>query len=118
MVVYERWRKNVSGIRGSSSPEEMMVGLVPGEYFSLLRVQPAMGRLFTPQEVQPGRQFVAAISRSLWRCALQLRSAAFSARRYALTVRPTRLLPSCRISFPLDGTHRWPDPHLDSVFAS
>lgn len=67
MVVYERWRKNVSGIRGSSSPEEMMVGLVPGEYFSLLRVQPAMGRLFTPQEVEPGRQFVAAISRSLWR---------------------------------------------------
>ena len=77
-----------------------MVGLVPGEYFSLLRVQPAMGRLFTPQEVEPGRQFVAAISRSLWRSALQLGSAASLARPYALTVRPTRLLPSCRISFP------------------
>ncbi len=67
MVVYERWRKNVSGVRGSSRPEEMIVGLVPGEYFSLLGIQPVMGRLFTDQEVQPGKQFVAAISQSLWR---------------------------------------------------
>ena len=67
MVVYERWRKNVSGVRGSSRPEEMIVGLVPGEYFSLLGIQPVVGRLFSEQEVQPGKQFVAAISQSLWR---------------------------------------------------
>ena len=40
MVVDERWRKNVSGVRGSSRPEEMIVGLVPGEYFSLLGISP------------------------------------------------------------------------------
>ena len=67
MVVYERWRKNVSGIRGSSRPEEMMVGLVPGAYFSVLGIRPSMGRLFTEEEAEPGKQFVAAISQSLWR---------------------------------------------------
>lgn len=66
MVIYDRWRKNVSGIRGSTQSEEMIVGLVPGEYFSILRIQPVMGRLFTEREGQPGAQLIAAISRSLW----------------------------------------------------
>jgi hypothetical protein len=88
MVVYDRWRKNVSGIRGSSRPEEMMVGLVPGEYFSILRIQPLMGRLFTEQEALPGKHFVAAISLSLWRSRSNpIR--AFWVRRYALTANRT-----------------------------
>ena len=58
-----------------AAPEEMIVGLVPGEYFSLLGIQPVVGRLFTEQEVEPGKQFVAAISQSLWRSRFELRSA-------------------------------------------
>jgi predicted permease len=66
MVVYDRWRKNVS-VRGSDRPEEMVVGLVPGDYFRILGIQPLMGRLFTEEEAQPGKQYVAAIGQSLWR---------------------------------------------------
>jgi putative ABC transport system permease protein len=66
MVVYDRWRKNVS-FSGSSRPEQMIVGLVPGEYFSLLGLRPLRGRLFTDEEAEPGKHFVAAISQSLWR---------------------------------------------------
>src|SRR5579864_1234584 len=33
LVIYDRWRKNVSGILGSNEAEEMVVGLVPGSYF-------------------------------------------------------------------------------------
>src|SRR5215472_7124415 len=42
MVVYDHWRKNVSGIGGSSDPEETVVGLVSGKYFQLLRIQPVL----------------------------------------------------------------------------
>jgi len=67
LALYDHWRKNVSAILGSSEPEEMVVGLVPGEYFQLLRIQPVLGRFFTKQETEPGRQFVAIISGSFWR---------------------------------------------------
>jgi putative ABC transport system permease protein len=67
LVVYDHWRKNVSGILGSTQPEQMVVGLVPGSYFELLRARPLMGRLFTEEENQVGKNYVAAISSSLWR---------------------------------------------------
>jgi len=67
MVVYDHWRKNVSGILGSQAPEEMVVGLVPGEYFRVLRIRPILGRLFTDAEAVYGRHYVAAISTSFWR---------------------------------------------------
>jgi putative ABC transport system permease protein len=67
LVVYDHWRKNVSGILGSTQPEQMVVGLVPGSYFELLRARPLMGRLFTEDENQYGKNYVAAISSSLWR---------------------------------------------------
>src|SRR6516165_2999612 len=67
MVSYDRWRKNVSGIAGSDTPEETIVGLVPGRYFELLGVQPILGRLFSEQEGIYGNHYVAAISDRLWR---------------------------------------------------
>jgi predicted permease len=67
LVAYDHWRKNVSGILGSNAPEEMVVGLVPGRYFELLRMQPIMGRLFTDAETLIGKNYVAAISANLWR---------------------------------------------------
>jgi predicted permease len=67
LVVYDRWRKNVSGILGSSEAEEMVVGLVPGSYFETLRIRPLVGRLFTEQENQYGKHYVAAIGNSFWK---------------------------------------------------
>ena len=66
MVSYDHWRKNVSLGQGSSQPEELVVGLVPGAYFDVLRIRPILGRVFTPEENQYGKHFVAAISEGLW----------------------------------------------------
>jgi len=67
MVVYDHWRKNVSGFGGSGDPEETVVGLVSGTYFELLRIQPVLGRLFTSEESVYGKHYVAAIGANLWR---------------------------------------------------
>jgi hypothetical protein len=40
----------------------MVVGLVPGSYFDVLRIRPLMGRLFTEEETQYGKHYVAAVS--------------------------------------------------------
>src|SRR5579864_9539117 len=66
MVVYDTWRKNVS-LGAENEPEQMAVGLVPGEYFEMLKVSPLMGRLFTPSENREGENYIAAISAELWR---------------------------------------------------
>jgi predicted permease len=66
MAVYDSWRKNVSFGGSGSSPEEMHVGLVPAAYFEVLDVKPVAGRLFTQDENQEGKNYVAAISARLW----------------------------------------------------
>ena len=66
MAVYDVWRKNVSFRSGSSQPEQMRVGLVPGEYFEILGVKPLMGRVFKDEENQWGNNFVAIISYNFW----------------------------------------------------
>jgi predicted permease len=67
MVVYDTWRKNVSFGSSAGEPEQMRVGLVPAAYFEVLDIQPVVGRLFTENENQVGKNFVAAISARLWR---------------------------------------------------
>jgi predicted permease len=67
MVVYDTWRKNVSFGSSAGEPEQMRVGLVPAAYFEVLDIQPVMGRLFTQDENQVGKNFVAAISARLWK---------------------------------------------------
>ena len=66
MAVYDVWRKNVSTSGGSIEPEQMRVGLVPGEYFEVLGTKPLMGRLFKDEENRWGNNFVAIISYSFW----------------------------------------------------
>jgi predicted permease len=66
MAVYDVWRKNVSFTSGSTEPEQMRVGLVPGEYFEVLGIKPLMGRLFEDEENRWGKNFVAIISYSFW----------------------------------------------------
>jgi len=67
LIVYDHWRKNVSGILGSNQAEETVVGLVPGSYFELLRVRPILGRVFSAAENVYGRHYVAIISGQFWR---------------------------------------------------
>src|SRR5690242_3463407 len=66
MVVYDAWRKNVSTSSGSMEPEQMRVGLVPGEYFEVLGIKPLMGRLFKDEENRWGNHFEAIISYNFW----------------------------------------------------
>jgi predicted permease len=67
MVLFDHWRKNLSGIAGSDAPEEAVVGLVPGSYFEVLGIRPILGRFFSESENQYGRHFVAIIRESFWR---------------------------------------------------
>ena len=66
MAVYDVWRKNVSAENGAIEPEQMRVGLVPGEYFEALDVKPLMGRVFREDENRWGNNFVAVISYNFW----------------------------------------------------
>lgn len=66
MAVYDVWRKNVSTSSGSIEPEQMRVGLVPGEYFEVLGIKPLMGRWIKAEENQWGNQFEAVISHDFW----------------------------------------------------
>ena len=67
IVAYDTWRKNVSFNSSGGEPEQMRVGLVPAGYFEVLRIQPIIGRLFSEDENQFGRHYVAAIDRRLWK---------------------------------------------------
>ena len=67
MVAYDTWAKNVSFGESAGQPEQMEVGLVPAAYFEILGIRPIIGRLFTEDENQEGKNHVAAISAQLWR---------------------------------------------------
>ena len=67
MVAYDTWAKNVSFGDSAGRPEQMEVGLVPAAYFEILDIRPIIGRLFSEDENQEGKNYVAAISAQLWR---------------------------------------------------
>ena len=67
IVVYDTWRKNVNFGDAGGEPEQMSVGLVPAGYFEVLGIRPIVGRLFTEEENQEGKNYIAAISALLWR---------------------------------------------------
>ena len=67
IVASDTWRKNISFNNSGGEPEQMRVGLVPADYFEVLRVRPILGRLFSEDENQFGRHYVAAIDQRLWK---------------------------------------------------
>jgi len=67
LVPYDEWPKTVRVAGTASLPENMLIGLVSTDYFTTLGVTPLIGRLFTPEEEEPGHNYVAVISRGLWR---------------------------------------------------
>ncbi len=67
LVPYDEWPKTVRVAGTASLPEDMLIGLVSTDYFTTLGVTPLIGRLFAPEEERPGHNYVAVISRGLWR---------------------------------------------------
>jgi len=67
MVAYDIWAKNVSFGESAGQPEQLSVGLVPAAYFEILDIRPIIGRLFSEDENQEGKNYVAAISAQMWK---------------------------------------------------
>jgi putative ABC transport system permease protein len=53
-------------LTGNAEPERVLGSFVSANYFDVLRVKPAMGRAFLPEEEQPGHNQEAILSHSLW----------------------------------------------------
>ncbi|HEX6693935.1 MAG TPA: ABC transporter permease [Longimicrobiales bacterium] len=54
-------------LTGIGEPERLVGSRVSAQYFSTYGAQPAMGRVFLPEEDQPGAAKVAVLSDELWR---------------------------------------------------
>jgi putative ABC transport system permease protein len=52
---------------GNGKPESIRAGVVSSEFFSVLGVQPIVGRVFSPEEDQPGKDHEAILSWKLWK---------------------------------------------------
>jgi putative ABC transport system permease protein len=52
---------------GSGKPESIRAGVVSSEFFSILGVQPILGRVFSQEDDQPGKDHEAILSWKLWK---------------------------------------------------
>jgi len=55
-----------ANLGGVDPPERVLAGAVSSEFFELLGIKPALGRLFLQQEQEPGAPRVAVLSHGLW----------------------------------------------------
>ncbi len=55
-----------ASLSGDGEPERVRSAVVSASYFSVLRVQPAQGRVFRPEEEVPGAEPVVVLSAGLW----------------------------------------------------
>src|ERR1039457_452460 len=80
IAVYRQWRKqlasfesigiaqaDVFNLTDSGQPEQIHGAIVSSTIFSVLGVQPRLGRAFTEREDQSGHDQVAILADSLWR---------------------------------------------------
>src|SRR5215470_708611 len=65
IAVYNRYQ--TFNLTGSEHPERIAGGRATANLFSVLRVQPALGRGFLPEEDRPGKGRVAVLTDALWR---------------------------------------------------
>ncbi len=59
-------KRKIFNLTNSGEPERLLGSAVDADLFSLLGVQPALGRTFTADEEKPGQGHVALISHNLW----------------------------------------------------
>lgn len=64
VAVYTERAANLSG---EGLPERIQIARVSGNFFSVMGVRPAFGRLFLREELQPGRGNVALLTDATWR---------------------------------------------------
>jgi putative ABC transport system permease protein len=64
MAAFDNWSANLTGM---GEPEQLTGLAVTEDMFTLLRVSPARGRAFAPEEFKPGSAGVIALSDGLWR---------------------------------------------------
>ena len=60
------YQRKFFNLTDGGEPERLVASSVDADLFSLLGVQPALGRTFTAEEEQPGHEDVAVISHHLW----------------------------------------------------
>jgi putative ABC transport system permease protein len=54
-------------VGGTDRPEAIQAGTVASDFYPLLRVQPLLGRTFTPDEDRPGEGHVVVLGYNFWR---------------------------------------------------
>ena len=60
------YRRQSYNLTGTGNPERLNGGQLSADLFAALRVRPALGRLFTNEEDQPGATPVVVLSDGLW----------------------------------------------------
>src|SRR5688500_1727165 len=65
MALYTTWQGSLAG--GTGSPDWVDVVTATRSLFDVLRIPPALGRTFSPEEDRPGGPRVAVLSHGLWR---------------------------------------------------
>ena len=63
LALYRWWSANITAI---DPPERIQGFLVTANFFDAMNMKPVMGRNFSPEENQPGKDAVAIITHSLW----------------------------------------------------
>src|SRR5215470_13879715 len=64
LALYRWWSPNLTGVE---PPERIQGFLVTANFFDALGVKPILGRNFSGEENEPGKDSVAIISHSLWK---------------------------------------------------
>lgn len=67
MGAYNSYTDTRFVLAGESQPEQVQYAIVSAGLFSTLGIKPILGRVFLPEEDQPGAERVAIISHALWR---------------------------------------------------
>jgi putative ABC transport system permease protein len=65
MALFVTGSANLADVGGE--PERLSRAIVTSSFFSVIRVQPFLGRAFTSEEDQPGREPVAILGHALWK---------------------------------------------------
>jgi putative ABC transport system permease protein len=63
LALYRPWDANLSG---THEPERTPACLVTADFFAVLGMKPALGRVFSRQEEEPGANPVVIVSRGFW----------------------------------------------------
>lgn len=61
------WRDWGFTLKGPEGPEPLYGGVASPEFFQVLRARAQVGRVFLPEENQPGKDHVVLLSDALWR---------------------------------------------------